>query len=115
MILLLESVDRSRLPGMMLHHIGAAQEIVRAVDSPSVKLIFDTAHIQAMDGKVVAKGRCFVRSEKVGERYTHDQLLDNQAAALKGLIVRKSQECAAKMEAAMKIAPPPAAAPAPTS
>ena len=68
--------------------------------------------VDASTGKVVAKGRCFVKSEKVGDRYTHDQLLDNQAAALKTLIVRKSQECAEKMEASMKLAPPPGAAPA---
>jgi hydroxypyruvate isomerase len=54
MVLLLESVDRNRLPGMLLHHIGAAHEVVAAVDSPSVRLIFDTAHIQATDGNLVA-------------------------------------------------------------
>ncbi|MGZ5906085.1 MAG: TIM barrel protein [Reyranella sp.] len=54
MVLLLESVDRNRLPDMLLHHIGDAHEIVRAVDSPSVRLIFDTAHIQAMDGDLLA-------------------------------------------------------------
>ena len=54
MVLLLESVDRSRLPDMLLHHIGAAHEIVAAIDSPSVRLIFDTAHIQAMDGNLIA-------------------------------------------------------------
>jgi hypothetical protein len=69
--------------------------------------------VDASSGKVVAKGRCFVKSEKVGERYTHDQLLDNEAAALKTLIARKSQECAEKMEASMKIAPPAASAAAP--
>jgi hydroxypyruvate isomerase len=51
-ILLLESVDRNRLPGMVLHHIGAAHEVVASVDSPFVRLIFDTAHIQAMDGNL---------------------------------------------------------------
>ncbi len=51
-ILLLESVDRGRLPGMLLHHIGDACDVVAAVDSPAVRLIFDTAHVQAMDGDV---------------------------------------------------------------
>lgn len=55
MLLLLESVDRSRLPNMMLHHIGAAREVVAAVGSASVRLIFDTAHIQAMDGDLLAQ------------------------------------------------------------
>jgi hydroxypyruvate isomerase len=53
-VLLLESVDRNRLPGMLLHHIGEAHEIVAAIGNPSVRLIFDTAHIQAMDGNLVA-------------------------------------------------------------
>jgi hypothetical protein len=35
---------------------------------------------------VLAKGRCFVKAEKVGDRYTHDQLLADQAAPLKTLI-----------------------------
>jgi hydroxypyruvate isomerase len=54
MVLLLESVDRNRLPDMLLHHVRDAHEVVRAVDSPSVRLIFDTAHIQAMDGDLLA-------------------------------------------------------------
>jgi hydroxypyruvate isomerase len=49
-VLLLESVDQSRLPGMLLHHIDDASDVVAAVDSQSVRLIFDTAHVQAMDG-----------------------------------------------------------------
>jgi hydroxypyruvate isomerase len=52
-VLLLESIDRARLPDMLLHHIADACDIVRAVDSPAVRLIFDTAHVQAMDGDVV--------------------------------------------------------------
>ena len=51
--LLLEPVDRARLPDMLLHHIADACEIVDAVDSPAVRLIFDTAHVQAMDGDAV--------------------------------------------------------------
>jgi hydroxypyruvate isomerase len=53
-VLLLESVDRNRLPGMLLHHIADAHEIVAAIDSPSLRLIFDTAHVQAMDGDLIA-------------------------------------------------------------
>src|SRR5262249_12318760 len=53
-VLLLESVDRNRLPGMLLHHIAAAHEVVAAVNSPAVRLIFDTAHVQAMDGHPIA-------------------------------------------------------------
>lgn len=52
-MLLLESVDRARLPDMLLHHISDACDVAAAVGSPSVGLIFDTAHVQAMDGDVV--------------------------------------------------------------
>jgi hydroxypyruvate isomerase len=52
-VLLLESVDRARLPDMLLHHVADACEIAAAVDSPALRLIFDTAHVQAMDGDVV--------------------------------------------------------------
>ncbi len=38
---------------MLLHHIGDAYEMVMAVDHPNVRLIFDTAHIQAMDGDLL--------------------------------------------------------------
>jgi hydroxypyruvate isomerase len=52
-VLLLESVDRARLPDMLLHHIAHACDVAAAVDSPAVRLIFDTAHVQTMDGDVV--------------------------------------------------------------
>jgi hydroxypyruvate isomerase len=69
-ILLLESVDRARLPDMLLHHIDDAHSIVAAVDSPAVRLIFDTAHVQAMDGDVVQQ------LEKVWDRVAIVQLAD---------------------------------------
>jgi hydroxypyruvate isomerase len=53
-ILCVESINRRSLPNMLVHHIGDAYEIVRAVDHSSVQLIFDTAHIQAMDGDVLS-------------------------------------------------------------
>ncbi|MBV8189761.1 MAG: TIM barrel protein [Alphaproteobacteria bacterium] len=52
-VLLLESIDRNRLPDMLLHHIGEAHAVVTSVASPAVRLIFDTGHIQAMDGNLV--------------------------------------------------------------
>lgn len=52
-ILCLESINRRSLPGILIHHIGEAYEMVRAVDHPSVRLIFDTAHVQAMDGDLL--------------------------------------------------------------
>jgi hydroxypyruvate isomerase len=53
-ILCIESINRRSLPGILIHHIGEAYEMVRAVDHPSVRLIFDTAHIQAMDGDLLS-------------------------------------------------------------
>jgi hydroxypyruvate isomerase len=38
---------------MLLHHMADACDVAAAVDSPAVRLIFDTAHVQAMDGDVV--------------------------------------------------------------
>jgi len=61
--------------------------------------------IDTSNGKVIAKGRCFIKSEKVGQRYNHDTLLADQAAGLKSLIVQKSEQCANKMEEQMKIGP----------
>jgi hydroxypyruvate isomerase len=48
--LCLEAVDASRLPWALLHHLADAADVVRAVDNPSVRLIFDTGHVAAMDG-----------------------------------------------------------------
>ena len=53
-ILCLESINRRNLPNMILHHIGDAYQVVKAVGSPAVRLIFDTAHVQAMDGDLLA-------------------------------------------------------------
>ena len=53
-ILCIESINRRSLPNMLLHHVGDAYEVVKAVGSPAVRLIFDTAHVQAMDGDLLA-------------------------------------------------------------
>lgn len=36
----------------MVHHVLDAYQIVKAVDSPSVRLVFDAFHIQVMDGNL---------------------------------------------------------------
>jgi hydroxypyruvate isomerase len=54
MTLCLESISRKSVPNMLLHHIGEAYAIVKAVKHPALKLIFDTSHIQAMDGDLLA-------------------------------------------------------------
>jgi len=53
MVLCVEAVDGRRLPRMLLHHLPDAMEVVRAADHPAVRLIFDFAHVQAMDGNVL--------------------------------------------------------------
>jgi len=52
-VLCLEAINRRSLPNMLLHHISDAYEIVSVVDHPCVRLIFDTAHVQAMDGDLL--------------------------------------------------------------
>lgn len=52
-VLCLENLSRRSLPGMLLEHIAEAYAAVIAVSSPSVRLIFDTSHVQIMDGDVL--------------------------------------------------------------
>jgi len=51
--LAVETVDEERWPNMLLHHIADAYAVVRAVDCPAVTLLFDVAHVQAMDGQII--------------------------------------------------------------
>lgn len=53
LVLCLETLNGHTVPGMLLHHLPDALAVVRAVDHPAVRLIFDTAHVQAMDGDVL--------------------------------------------------------------
>lgn len=53
LVLCLEAVNAQAVPGMLLQHIGDAYLVAKAVASPSVRLIFDTAHVQIMDGDVL--------------------------------------------------------------
>lgn len=54
MTLCLESISRKSVPNMLLHHIGEAYAAAKAVNHPALKLIFDTSHIQIMDGDLLA-------------------------------------------------------------
>lgn len=38
---------------MLLHHLDEAIQVVRDAAHPAVRLIFDTAHTQAMDGDIL--------------------------------------------------------------
>jgi hydroxypyruvate isomerase len=52
-ILCLEQTSEYRVPGMLLHHIGDAYAVVKAAESPAVKLLFDFYHVQMMDGNIL--------------------------------------------------------------
>jgi hydroxypyruvate isomerase len=51
--LCLEPTNARTLPGMLLNHFEEACEIARAVGRPSVRMIYDTAHVQSMDGDLL--------------------------------------------------------------
>jgi hydroxypyruvate isomerase len=64
--LCLEPTNARTLPGMFLSHINDARDIVRQVASPSVRLIFDTAHVQSMDGDLLNNlDRCWTEIEVI--------------------------------------------------
>ena len=51
--LCLESSNARTLPGMLLNHFEEGCEIARAVGRPCVRMIYDTAHVQSMDGDLL--------------------------------------------------------------
>ena len=51
--LCLETLSRKSIPDMLLEHMPDALAVVRAVDHPAVRLIFDTSHVQIMDGDLL--------------------------------------------------------------
>lgn len=53
LLLCVEPIAASWIPGMLLDNIGDALAIVRAVDHPAVRLQFDFAHIESSDGDVL--------------------------------------------------------------
>ena len=54
MILALEPVSITRMPGALLHHISEVQEILETSNHPALRLMFDTGHVHEMDGDPVA-------------------------------------------------------------
>jgi hydroxypyruvate isomerase len=55
LVLCLEPTNARTLPGMLLTHFDEGCSIVRSVGSPAVRMIFDTAHIQSMDGDLLGR------------------------------------------------------------
>lgn len=52
--LCLEHVNELRLPGLLLRHYADSVAVAKAVNSPTVKVVYDTMHVQAMDGNLIA-------------------------------------------------------------
>jgi len=55
MTICIETLDRQRVPGMLLHHVPEAHAIIRGAAHPCIRLVFDTAHVHSMDGDVVRR------------------------------------------------------------
>lgn len=55
MFLGIEAITAKRRPGLLLHYIGDANDMVAAVGRPGVRLLFDTAHAQSMEGDIIRK------------------------------------------------------------
>ena len=53
MSLCLETLSRKSIPGMLLQHIVDAYAVAKAANHPAVRLIFDTSHVQIMDGDLL--------------------------------------------------------------
>ena len=53
MMLCLEPLSRKSMPNMLLHHIGDGYAVVKGANHPAVRLIFDTSHVQIMDGDLL--------------------------------------------------------------
>lgn len=51
--LCLETLSRKSIPDMLLQHMPDALAVARAVEHPAVRLIFDTSHVQVMDGDLL--------------------------------------------------------------
>lgn len=51
--LCLETLSRKSIPDMLLQHMPDAVAVAKAVDHPAVRLIFDTSHVQVMDGDLL--------------------------------------------------------------
>ena len=51
--LCLEHVNELRLPGLLLRHYADSVAVTQAVNSPAVRIVYDTMHVQAMDGNLI--------------------------------------------------------------
>jgi len=58
-------------PGYQGDHVGECMEIIRRVDSPALKLLFDVYHVQIMDGDLIRRIRT------LGDSIAHVQVAGN--------------------------------------
>ena len=49
----LEPLDAHAIPDMLMNHFPEGCDIARAVGHPAVRMVFDTAHVQSMDGDLL--------------------------------------------------------------
>jgi hydroxypyruvate isomerase len=62
LVICVEQISVLRMPGMILHHIDEALQVVAAVNSPAVQLVFDIFHVHTMDSSLIANiERCHDR------------------------------------------------------
>lgn len=52
-VLCLETLSRKSIPNMLLGHTPDAIAVAKAADHPAVRLIYDTSHVQIMDGDLL--------------------------------------------------------------
>jgi len=56
-MLLIEPLNSHDVPGYFLHTTGQAQEIIEAINSPNLKLLFDCYHVGRTEGDVIQRLR----------------------------------------------------------
>lgn len=52
--LCLEPINAHSIPDMLMNHFPEGCDIARAVGHPAVRMVFDTAHVQSMDGDLLS-------------------------------------------------------------
>jgi len=52
--LCLEPIDARAIPDVLMNHFPEGCDIARAVGHPAVRMVFDTAHVQSMDGDLLS-------------------------------------------------------------
>jgi hydroxypyruvate isomerase len=94
LVLCLEPTNARMLPGMLLNRFEEGCEIVRAVGRPSVRLIYDTAHLPSMDGDLLGNfERAFDLIEVVQIANHPDRTEPEIGEANLALVLRKVHEC----------------------